>query len=377
MGKKKERGNGSGTVYPRKNRQGKIIGYRGSYFAPDGKRRYVSAKRKGDAERALRQAMTDADRGFVFDGGTLTLDDYLMRWLKESVENTVRRSTFAQYESVVNRHLIPALGRLKLKSITPAHARSLYREKLDCGLSPRTVQYIHVTLHKALKQAVMDGLIPRNIADAVKAPQVHKKEVNPLIPAEVAALLSAASGDRLEALYVTAVHTGLRRSELLGLKWTDIDLDAGTLSVQRSLDKDGTFNPPKRSKSRRTVKLTPQAAEALKGHRARQNEERLQLGSLWENRGLVFPNRSGKPMNADNLYHRGFKPLLEKAGLSGFTFHSLRHTCATLLLSKNVNPKIVSEMLGHATISQTMDTYSHVMPGMGDIAADALEDALS
>jgi integrase len=124
------------------------------------------------------------------------------------------------------------------------------------------------------------------------------------------------------------------------------------------------------------VKLTSQAAEALKGHRARQHEERLQLGSLWEDRDLVFPNRSGKPMNADNLYHRGFKPLLKKAGLSGFTFHSLRHTCATLLLSKNVNPKIVSEMLGHATISQTMDTYSHVMPGMGDIAAEVLESAL-
>jgi integrase len=123
--------------------------------------------------------------------------------------------------------------------------------------------------------------------------------------------------------------------------------------------------------------LTPQAAEALKGHRARQIEERLQLGSLWEDWGLVFPNRSGKPMNADYLYHRGFKPLLEKAELSGFTFHSLRHTCATLLLSKNVNPKIVSEMLGHATISQTMDTYSHVMPGMGDVASTALEEALS
>jgi integrase len=163
----------------------------------------------------------------------------------------------------------------------------------------------------------------------------------------------------------------------LGLKWTHIDLDARTLSVQRSLDKDGTFNPPKRSKSRRTVKLTPQAAEALKGHRARQNEERLRLGSLWVERGPVFPNRSGKPMNADNLYHRGFKPLLEKAGLSSFTFHSLRHTCATLLLSKNVNPKIVSEMLGHATISQTMDTYSHVMPGMSDVAAEAIESALT
>jgi integrase len=377
MARKKERGNGSGSVYPRKNKQGKIIGYRGSYFAPDGKRRYVSAKRKGDAEKALRQAMTDADRGFVFDGGTLTLENYLTRWLTDSVKDTVRRSTFVQYKSVVNRHLIPALGRLKLKALTPAHARSLYREKLDCELSPRTVQYIHVTLHKALKQAVMDGLIPRNIADAVKAPQAHKIEVTPLTPAEVKVLLSAASGDRLETLYITAIHTGLRRSELLGLKWTDIDLDARTLSVQRSLDRDGTFNPPKRNKSRRSVKLTAQAAEALKGHRARQNEERLQLGSLWEDWGLVFPNRSGKPMNADYLYHRGFKPLLERAELSGFTFHSLRHTCATLLLSKNVNPKIVSEMLGHATISQTMDTYSHVMPGMREVAATALEEALS
>jgi integrase len=377
LARKKERGNGSGSVYPRKNKQGKIIGYRGSYFAPDGKRRYVSAKRKGDAEKALRQAMTDADRGFVFDGGTLTLENYLTRWLTDSVKDTVRRSTFVQYKSVVNRHLIPALGRLKLKALTPAHARSLYREKLDCELSPRTVQYIHVTLHKALKQAVMDGLIPRNIADAVKAPQAHKKEVTPLTPAEVKVLLSAASGDRLETLYITAIHTGLRRSELLGLKWTDIDLDARTLSVQRSLDRDGTFNPPKRNKSRRTVKLTAQAAEALKGYRARQNEERLQLGSLWEDWGLVFPNRSGKPMNADYLYHRGFKPLLERAELSGFTFHSLRHTCATLLLSKNVNPKIVSEMLGHATISQTMDTYSHVMPGMREVAATALGEALS
>jgi integrase len=191
------------------------------------------------------------------------------------------------------------------------------------------------------------------------------------------ALFSAASGDRLEALYVVAVHTRLRRGELLGLKWADVDLDTGTLSVQRSLDKDGTFNPPKRKNSRRTVKPTAQDAESLKAHRSRQKEERLRLGSLWEDRGLVFPNQAGKPMNADNLYHRGFKPLLQKAQLSGFTFHSLRHTCATLLVSKNVNPKIISEMLGHATISQTMDTYSHVMPGMGDVAATALGEALS
>src|SRR5215210_9499520 len=230
MARKKERGNGSGTVYPRKNKQGKIIGYRGSYFAPDGKRRYVSAKRKSDAERALRQAMTDADRGFVFDGGTLALEDYLTRWLTNSVKDTVRRSTLVQYKSVVYRHLIPALGRLKLKALSSSHARAHYREKLDSGLSPRTVQYIHVTLHKALKQAVMDGLVPRNVTEAVKPPQIQREEICPLTPDQAKALLETvrAEDDRLEALYVMAITTGLRQGELLGLKWDDVDLETGT-----------------------------------------------------------------------------------------------------------------------------------------------------
>ena len=175
MAKRKQRGNGAGTVYPRKNKVGKIIGYRGSYFAPDGKRRYVSAKKKGDAEKALRQAMTDAEHGLLFEAGARTVEAYMNRWLTDSVRGTVRRSTYAQYESVLNRHINPAFGRVKLNSLIPAHVRSLYRKKLDSGLAPRTVQYIHVTLHKALKQAVLDGLVPRNVTEAVKAPQVHKK----------------------------------------------------------------------------------------------------------------------------------------------------------------------------------------------------------
>jgi integrase len=175
MARKKQKGNGTGTVYPRKNKDGKVIGYRGSYFAPDGKRHYVSAKKKGEAEKALRRAMADADRGMVFEAGSLTVGKYLEdKWLAD-IKDTVRRKTFAQYESVVKRHLAPALGRLKLVSLTPAHVRALYRKKLDSELAPRTVQYIHVTLHKALKQAVMDGLIPRNVSEAVKAPQPSRK----------------------------------------------------------------------------------------------------------------------------------------------------------------------------------------------------------
>ncbi len=171
----------------------------------------------------------------------------------------------------------------------------------------------------------------------------------------------------------------------LGLRWADVDLDTGTLSVCGSLkvsDHGLALGPTKNKASRRCVPLNKSAVAALQAHRLRQNEERLRLGELWKNHDLIFPNRVGKPINPSNLYHREFKSLLKRAGLwsedksKRFTFHSLRHTCATLLLSKNVNPKIVQEMLGHATITQTMDTYSHVLPGMSDVAATALEEAL-
>ena len=223
MARKKERGNGTGTVYPRKNKQGKVIGYRGSYWV-NGKRCYVSAKKKTDTERALRQAMADADRGLVFDAGTLTLGDYLNRWLYDSVKDTVRNTTYERYEQIARKHIVPALGNVKLKDVTPTHVRTLYKDKLR-SLSPRTVQYIHVTLHKALRQAVNDGLISRNATEAVKPPQVRREEINPLTPEQAKELLEAARGDRLEALYVLAIHTGLRQGELLGLKWDDVDLE--------------------------------------------------------------------------------------------------------------------------------------------------------
>ena len=380
MGKKKERGNGSGTVYPRKNKQGKIIGYRGSYFAPDGKRRYVSAKRKGDAERALRQAMTDADRGLVFEAGTLTVENYLNRWLTDSVKDTVRGTTYERYEQITRKHIVPEVGSLKLKALTPAHVRGLYKSKLESGLSPRTVQYIHVTLHKALKQAVWDGLVPRNSTEAVKPPQVGREEIRPLTPEQVKALFDAAKEDRLEALYVLAVTTGLRQGELLGLKWEDVDMEAGTLQVRRALTtaKGGpVLSAPKTKGSRRTVKLNQTALEALRSHLARQLEEIDRVGSLWGENGLIFASEVGKPLARRNLTTHRFKPLLKRAELPQIRFHDLRHTCATLLLSKNVNPKIVSEMLGHATKAITLDTYSHVLPTMQESAAKAMKDALS
>jgi len=294
----------------------------------------------------------------------------------------VKATTFERYEQIARHHLKPALGRVKLKALTPAHVRGLYREKLEAGLSARTVRYVHTTLHKALKQAVMDGLIPRNVTGSVKPPQPSREEMCPLTPEQAKLLLQLAheSGDRLEALYVLAIHTGLRQGELLGLKWDDVDLEDGSLQVRRTLTitKDGpVFTSPKTTGSRRSVKLTSNAIEVLKHHLERQLAETDRVGSLWRENGLIFASESGEPLNRHNLTRRSFKPLLKRAGLPQIRFHDLRHTCATLLLIRNVNPKIVSEMLGHSTIAITLDTYSHVLPNMRNQAAAAMEEALS
>jgi integrase len=192
-------------------------------------------------------------------------------------------------------------------------------------------------------------------------------------------LLKAARGDRLEAMYVVALCTGLRRGEVLGLRWSDIDLDAGTLSVRRSLDVDGTFKTPKNRSSRRILKLTTRALGALGAHKIRQNEERLRKGDGWQNNDLVFPNTLGKPMNAGNFYRREFQPLLETVGLAGegFTFHSLRHTFATTLAAKGVHPSTAQKMLGHSDIRMTLAIYTHATDDMQDAATSALESAFS
>jgi integrase len=240
------------------------------------KRKPIYGRRYKEVERKLAEARGDAARGLVFDADNLKLGDYLDRRLADSVADTVRPTTFERYEQIVRVHIRPALGNLKLKNVTPAHVRGLYREKLEAGLSPRTVQYVHVTLHKGLKQAVGDGLIPRNATEAVKPPQVSKEEIRPLTAEQVKTLFESARGDRLEALYTLAVTTGLRQGELLGLKWGDVDLEAGTLQVRRALTtaKGGpVLAAPKTKGSRRTVRLSETALQALRGHLEHQLDE--------------------------------------------------------------------------------------------------------
>ncbi len=295
------------------------------------------------------------------------------------MRDTVRQRTYEGYEHMVKRHISPALGRVKLKSLTPAHVRALYRERLDSGLSARTVQYAHTTLNKALKQAVADGLIPRNAAASVKAPRPRRPEIKPLDREQVRALFDTVSGHRLEALYIVAVTAGLREGELLGLRWEDVDLERGMLQVRRVLSEARSgriFEAPKSGKGRQ-IRLTQKATKALRVHRKRQLEERMEKAGLWQEQDLMFPSEVGTPLSARNL-QRQFKSVLKRAELPGTTrFHDLRHTCATLLLRQGVHVKYVQELLGHADVSLTLNVYSHVLPDMGDAAASAMEEALS
>jgi integrase len=374
----KKRGNGEGTT-PYKRKNGLWCVQYTVHTAEGRKRKTLYGKTRQEAATKLAKALSDREDGLVFDDGGLTVGKYLDKWLGGSVRGSVRQSTFDRYEIAVRVYIKPALGRLKLKQLTPTHVAAFYQDRLAAGSAPASVNKLHVTLHKALDQAVKWHMIPYNAAEVVKAPRPASEEIRPLDQEQAKTFLEIARGERFEALYVLAVTTGLRQGELLGLKWEDVDLENGLIRVRRTLTRNRghlLLGEPKTKRSRRTVRLTEAAVEALKGHLARQMEQIERLGDLYEDQGLVFATQRGTLVNPTNLRRRSFAPLLEKAKLPTIRFHDLRHTCATLLLSSNVNPKIVSEMLGHSSIAITLDTYSHVLPNMQDSAARALEDAL-
>jgi integrase len=303
----------------------------------------------------------------VFDPENLTLAGYLKTWLEDSKKPNVAPRTFANYRSHIRNHITPTLGGRKLRSLTPAHVQAFYREKLDSGLSPATVRLLHAILRSALKQALRWRYVTHNVAEAVDPPKPPCHEGRSLTPNEVKRLLAAARGERLEALYVVAISTGLRQGELLGLRWEDVDFEASTINLRRQLQRmrDGSglaFLPLKNPEARREVALGKGALEALRKHRAKQSEERLMLGSLYENEGLVFATAKGTPLEASNVVYRSFKPLLRRAGITPIKFHELRHTCASLMASADVPPKYAQDRLGHRDFALTMNVYSHVLP---------------
>jgi integrase len=368
----RRRGKGEGSIYRR---------------ASDG--RWVAALIMDDGRRVVRRASSRKDAATKLElllkaraeGQTLAADRstaaFLAEWLTV-IKSTVAAGTFERYEQYIRVHAIPAVGRIKLGRLTPQHFQRLYQEKLAAGLSPTTVSHLHTVLHGAFAEAVRWGLVPRNVVALVRPPRKMHVEVVALTVEEARALLAAAAGNRFQALFILALKTGLRRGELLALRWEDVDLDKGVLQVRGTLrrTREGlTIGAPKTPASRRRVVLSPTSVAALRHHRARQGEERQAAGDLWQDLGLVFPNRLGRPMEPRDLLADVYRPLLKRAGLPPVTFHTLRHTAATLLLAEGEHPKVVQELLGHAQISITLDRYSHMTPRLMSNAA-ALMDRL-
>ena len=374
----KRRGNGEGTISRRKDGRWEARYYVQTVNGPE--RKCLYGKTRAEARDKLAKALSDRIDGIVYDDENVTLGEYLDGWLKGSVYGSVQQSTYDRDTNLVNNHIKLVLGGLKLKKLNSAHVQGFYRDRLDAGLSASTVHKMHDILRRALAQAAKWHLVPRNVADTVKPPRPAPKEIHALSADETRRLLEAAVEDRLEALYVLAVHTGMRQGELLALRWQDVDMENAVVSVRRTLTRSGgrvVFGEPKTKKSRRSIRLTPQAVEALKSHLERQLRDMEILGDHYQDQGLVFTTNTGGPINPSNLRQRSFAPLLKRAGLPHMRLHDLRHTCATLLLTRGVHPKFVQELLGHATIAITLDTYSHIMPSMGDATAKAMEDALA
>ena len=377
MGK---RGNGEGSIYFRTSDEKWV----GSITLENRKRRVFYGKTRKEVQEKLKVALREQQQGTLVTAPRQTLAQFLTDWLENSQRQSVRPRTYERYEELVRLHIAPALGRYELQKLSAQHLQAFYAKKAEEGLSATTINHFHNVLHKALDTAVKWNLVARNVCDLVSPPRRKRYEVHPLTLEQVHKLLAVVEGHEMEALFRLALATGLRRGELMGLKWQDINLDAGTLQVRRILSRVPSKMPgkgyveaePKTQKSRRSVVIAPFALEALKQHRERQREAEIKAGPLWQDHDFVFCTSIGTHLNPTRDMLDQLKVLLKKAGLPDIRFHDLRHSAATLLLSVGVHPKVVQEILGHSQISITMDVYSHVLPGMQQDAMSRLNDAI-
>jgi integrase len=346
-------------------------------------RRSLFGRTRAEAAEKLAAALERKRRGQPTTASKQTVADFLDGWLADTAAAKVRPRTLERYEGLIRIHIKPAIGSVKLTALEPRHVQALLNAKSAAGLAPQSVKHIRTVLSSALGRAMKWELVSRNVAALTDAPTIEREDVKPLSPEDARKLLDAAQGHQLEALYSVALALGLRRGEGLGLRWEDVDLDARTLKVLRSLqrikrDGKGSLDlvPLKTKRSRREMALPDEVVKALRRHRARQAEQRLVAGPRWHESGLVFTTSRGTPVEPRNAV-RHFKALLKKAGIAEQRFHNLRHTAASLLLAQGVHPRVVMEVLGHSRISLTMDVYSHVMPTALRDAAEAMNAVLT
>lgn len=368
------RGQGEGSIYRRADGR-----WCAAVRLEGGGRRVFYGRTRREAAEKLHGAMEARRRGASLATAGLTTGMFLERWLRESVAPKVRPKTFDGYESLVRLHIVPALGAIPLEKLGPQDVQALLNRKVADGLAPKTVLYLRGVLRTALNRAVRWSLVTRNAAALTDPPRYTPKEVRYLQLDEIRLLLDAIKGDRLEALFIAAIALGMRQGELLGSRWTDLDLDAARWHVRRQLQRRAgtlTYAEPKTARGRRTLDVPPSLVTALRSHRARQLEERLVAGDQWRDDNLVFCTPLGVPLIGTQVT-KHLQRLAQAATIPRLRFHDLRHTCATLLLAQQVPARVVMELLGHSQISLTMNLYSHVLPALRKEAAERMELALS
>lgn len=307
-----------------------------------------------------------------------SLNEQLDGWLKEQ-KSSVAARTLDGYAGSLDRYIREPLGKKKLGNLKASEIQAVYDEMGERGLSPTTIRHAHVALKCSLKRAVELGLIPRNPADPVKVPKITHRERRFLSPEEAVQFLRAAAEMPKGLIFEFALLAGMRPEEYLALQWSDVDFTRRTVIIQRVLVRHKgkvSFEIPKTPKSRRSIPLPESLFKKLAEYKRRQAEERLRVGSLWQNQNLVFASEVGTPLQIPHLTYRYYRPILAKAGLPQIRLYDLRPSQATILLMADKNPKVVSERLGHSTVRLTLDTYSHVLPTMQERATEKLEKML-
>ena len=333
--------------------------------------------RKGDAQRRLTELLSSLDKGVYTPPGRLTVAEHLHQWLEGYVKTNCSSRTLDGYQSIIERHLIPALGHVQLKQLHPQTIQAYYGKACE-KVSTRTVAKHHRLLSQALKYAVRQGYLGRNPCDLVDAPSWKGRPMRTLTPGEVETLFDMVQDSPIYPTTYTAVSTGLRQAELLGLRWRDIDLDMLSISVSQTLYKRRgvcQFKEPKTAHSRRRVAMTPKLALFLREYRAEKESMYWQLRKPLTLDDLVFSSVEGKPLDPSMLSHE-FARIANQAGLENVRFHDLRHTFASLMLLRGAKPKVISEALGHSSVAFTMDVYSHIIEGMQSDAMALLDEVL-
>jgi integrase len=371
-----KRSNGEGTITKRSDDR-----WAGAVTLPDGTRKWCYGKTQQEVVKKIAALRQERDSGLPVSKERRTLADYMESWLRMA-KPSLRPGTLANYSWYTHKYIIPTLGKLPLLKLNGEHVQRLLATKSAEGLASTTVRKIYSVLHAALNEAVALGLIPRNVATGVRKPRLRRVEMKAWNPEQARQFLAASAKDRLYALYVVALSTGLREGEFMALRWSDLTLpdnrSDGALRIQHTLhwhERTMSLDEVKTDSGRRQIHLSTHATQALRDHSTRQQEEQLKRGLIWQQNNLVFCNQMGGALRVSN-FRRDFRKLIAQARVPFIRPYDMRHTAATLLLLAGVHVKVVSEMLGHSSVAITLSIYSHVLPMIQRDAASAMDRLL-